>query len=225
MSSGEPACVFCFFSLPNVGYLYSLKGGVELLSTYQYPEKVLEAALTDHLLHVITKYVCSCKGTEIQESALEVSLRDLAFILKSDPLLYLRHNFIEEKEIHLLHCIVRKHWLTLWLCLAGVLCSVSQSAVQQWRPGLKTLTLTPPWRYEPRLPHHSSSFRKFDLFPLVQKCQTVSHPGPHPLHPTPPNKKKWKNFKRLPSWKLYFCSKITNFLCIIFCIYNFLYII
>lgn len=55
----EPACVFCFFSLPTAGYLYSLKGGVELLSTYQYPEKVLRAVLTDHLLHVITKYVRS----------------------------------------------------------------------------------------------------------------------------------------------------------------------
>lgn len=59
MSLEEPACMFCFFSLPNTGYLYSLKGGVELLSTYQYPEKVLEAVLTDFLLHVITKYVCS----------------------------------------------------------------------------------------------------------------------------------------------------------------------
>ncbi|KAK1896416.1 Hermansky-Pudlak syndrome 3 protein, partial [Dissostichus eleginoides] len=56
----EPACVFCFFSLPNAGYLYSLKGGVELLSTYQYPEKVLKAVLTDHLLHVITKSALQC---------------------------------------------------------------------------------------------------------------------------------------------------------------------
>lgn len=56
----EPACVFCFFSLPNAGYLYSLKGGVELLSAYQYPEKVLEAVLTDHLLHVITKSALQC---------------------------------------------------------------------------------------------------------------------------------------------------------------------
>ncbi|KAM9848485.1 BLOC-2 complex member HPS3 [Aulostomus maculatus] len=59
-SSDEPACVFCFFSLPTVGYLYSLKGGVELVSTYQYPEKVLEAVLTDHLLHVITKSALQC---------------------------------------------------------------------------------------------------------------------------------------------------------------------
>ncbi|XP_061680263.1 Hermansky-Pudlak syndrome 3 protein isoform X2 [Syngnathoides biaculeatus] len=56
----EPTCVFCFFSLPTTGYLYSLKGGVELLSTYQYPEKVLEAVLTDYLLHVITKSALQC---------------------------------------------------------------------------------------------------------------------------------------------------------------------
>lgn len=59
VSLEEPACIFCFFSLPSVGYLYSLKGGVELLSAYQYPEKVLGAVLTDHLLHVITKYTRS----------------------------------------------------------------------------------------------------------------------------------------------------------------------
>lgn len=56
VSEEEPACIFCYFSLPTTGYLYSLKGGIELLSTYQYPEKVLEAVLTDYLLHVITKY-------------------------------------------------------------------------------------------------------------------------------------------------------------------------
>ncbi|XP_035502478.1 Hermansky-Pudlak syndrome 3 protein isoform X3 [Scophthalmus maximus] len=60
VSTEEPACVFCFFSLPNAGYLYSLKGGVELLSAYQYPEKVLEAVLTDQLLHVITKNALQC---------------------------------------------------------------------------------------------------------------------------------------------------------------------
>ncbi|KAM7387706.1 hypothetical protein PAMP_023927 [Pampus punctatissimus] len=60
VSLDEPACVFCFFSLPTAGYLYSLKGGVELLSAYQYPEKVLEAVLTDHLLHVITKSALQC---------------------------------------------------------------------------------------------------------------------------------------------------------------------
>uniref|UniRef100_A0A665TJ91 HPS3 biogenesis of lysosomal organelles complex 2 subunit 1 n=1 Tax=Echeneis naucrates TaxID=173247 RepID=A0A665TJ91_ECHNA len=59
-SVDEPACLFCFFSLPAIGYLYSLKGGVELLSTYEYPEKILEAVLTDHLLHVITRSALQC---------------------------------------------------------------------------------------------------------------------------------------------------------------------
>ncbi|KAG7266207.1 hypothetical protein CRUP_012636 [Coryphaenoides rupestris] len=57
---GEPSCVFCFFSLPTAGYLYSLRGGVELLSAYQYPEKVQRAVLTDHLLHIITKSALQC---------------------------------------------------------------------------------------------------------------------------------------------------------------------
>lgn len=60
VSREDPACMFCFFSLPTTGYLYSLKGGVELLSTYHYPEKVLEAVLTDYLLHVITKSALQC---------------------------------------------------------------------------------------------------------------------------------------------------------------------
>ncbi|XP_058495268.1 Hermansky-Pudlak syndrome 3 protein isoform X1 [Solea solea] len=60
VSTEEPACLFCFFSLPNAGYLYSLKSGVELLSAYQYPERVQEAVLSDHLLHVITKNALQC---------------------------------------------------------------------------------------------------------------------------------------------------------------------
>ncbi|XP_037626797.1 Hermansky-Pudlak syndrome 3 protein isoform X3 [Sebastes umbrosus] len=60
VSPEDPECIFCFFSLPSAGYLYSLKGGVELLSAYQYPEKVLKAVLTDHLLHVITKSALQC---------------------------------------------------------------------------------------------------------------------------------------------------------------------
>ncbi|KAK7888613.1 hypothetical protein WMY93_024173 [Mugilogobius chulae] len=60
LPADEPACVFCFFSLPNAGYLYSLKGGVELISSYQYPEKVLEAVLTNHLLHVVTRNALQC---------------------------------------------------------------------------------------------------------------------------------------------------------------------
>lgn len=51
----EPVCVFCFFSLPNAGFMYSLKNTVELISTYQYPEKAHQAALCDQFLYVITR--------------------------------------------------------------------------------------------------------------------------------------------------------------------------
>ncbi|KAF7202799.1 BLOC-2 complex member HPS3 isoform X2 [Nothobranchius furzeri] len=78
----EPACVFCFFSLPNAGYLYSLRGGVELLSTYQYPEKVQEAVLTDHLLHVITKSAlqsftvrCAAVAARIEDPYIDTTIK------------------------------------------------------------------------------------------------------------------------------------------------------
>lgn len=51
----EPPFIFCFFSLPNVGYVYSLKNSVELISTYQYPEKSLQSVLSNKFLYVITK--------------------------------------------------------------------------------------------------------------------------------------------------------------------------
>ncbi|XP_031431435.1 Hermansky-Pudlak syndrome 3 protein isoform X3 [Clupea harengus] len=56
----DPACVFCFFSLPNTGYMYSIKGLVELVSAYQYPEKAQQAVLSSHFLHVITKNALQC---------------------------------------------------------------------------------------------------------------------------------------------------------------------
>ncbi|XP_076879476.1 BLOC-2 complex member HPS3 isoform X3 [Brachyhypopomus gauderio] len=56
----EPLCVFCFFSMPSAGYLYSLKNPVELISTYQYPEKAHQAALCDQFLYVITRNALQC---------------------------------------------------------------------------------------------------------------------------------------------------------------------
>ncbi|XP_052336165.1 BLOC-2 complex member HPS3-like isoform X2 [Oncorhynchus keta] len=56
----EPTCVFCFFSLPNTGYVYSVRGGVEMVSVYQYPEKAQQAVLTDLFLHIITKNALQC---------------------------------------------------------------------------------------------------------------------------------------------------------------------
>lgn len=78
----EPACVFCFFSLPNAGYLYSLKGCVELLSTYQYPEKVLEAVLTNHLLHVVTRSAlqsftvrCAALAARVEDPYIDTTMK------------------------------------------------------------------------------------------------------------------------------------------------------
>ncbi|XP_014167808.1 Hermansky-Pudlak syndrome 3 protein isoform X1 [Geospiza fortis] len=52
--------LFCFFSLPHVGYLYSLGKLVELISTYQYSEKSEQAVLTPQFLHVITSQNLQC---------------------------------------------------------------------------------------------------------------------------------------------------------------------
>uniref|UniRef100_A0A3B4XY45 HPS3 biogenesis of lysosomal organelles complex 2 subunit 1 n=1 Tax=Seriola lalandi dorsalis TaxID=1841481 RepID=A0A3B4XY45_SERLL len=81
LSTDRPACVFCFFSLPTAGYLYSLRGGVELLSAYQYPEKVLEAVLTDHLLHVITNALqcftvrCAAVAARIEDPYIDTTMK------------------------------------------------------------------------------------------------------------------------------------------------------
>ncbi|XP_041126699.1 Hermansky-Pudlak syndrome 3 protein isoform X1 [Polyodon spathula] len=57
---GEPLSMFCFISLPNTGYLYSIRNGVELTSTYQYPEKAQQAVLSNQFLHVITRNALQC---------------------------------------------------------------------------------------------------------------------------------------------------------------------
>ncbi|XP_051978072.1 Hermansky-Pudlak syndrome 3 protein isoform X2 [Xyrauchen texanus] len=56
----EPTCMFIFFSLPNTSYIYSLKNSVELVSTYQYPEKALQSVLSDQFLYVITRNALQC---------------------------------------------------------------------------------------------------------------------------------------------------------------------
>ncbi|XP_054242009.1 BLOC-2 complex member HPS3 isoform X2 [Indicator indicator] len=56
----ELLSLFCFFSLPHVGYLYSVGNVVELISTYQYSEKSEQAVLTPQFLHVITSENLQC---------------------------------------------------------------------------------------------------------------------------------------------------------------------
>ncbi|NXH20348.1 HPS3 protein, partial [Bucco capensis] len=56
----ELLSLFCFFSLPHVGYLYSVGKLIELISTYQYSEKSEQAVLTPQFLHVITRESLQC---------------------------------------------------------------------------------------------------------------------------------------------------------------------
>ncbi|XP_055579225.1 BLOC-2 complex member HPS3 isoform X3 [Falco cherrug] len=56
----ELMSLFCFFSLPHVGYVYSVGKLVELISTYQYSEKSEQAVLTPQFLHVITSENLQC---------------------------------------------------------------------------------------------------------------------------------------------------------------------
>ncbi|XP_064021386.1 BLOC-2 complex member HPS3 isoform X2 [Pogoniulus pusillus] len=56
----ELLSLFCFFSLPHVGYLYSVGSSVELISTYQYSERSEQAVLTPQFLHVITSENLQC---------------------------------------------------------------------------------------------------------------------------------------------------------------------
>ncbi|XP_072474363.1 BLOC-2 complex member HPS3 isoform X2 [Notamacropus eugenii] len=56
----ELLSLFCFFSLPHIGYLYMAVKSVELVSVYQYPEKCQQAVLTPQFLHVITSNNLQC---------------------------------------------------------------------------------------------------------------------------------------------------------------------
>uniref|UniRef100_A0ABM5G3D5 BLOC-2 complex member HPS3 isoform X1 n=1 Tax=Pogona vitticeps TaxID=103695 RepID=A0ABM5G3D5_9SAUR len=56
----ELLCLFCFFSLPHIGYLYTISNLVELISTYHYSERSQQAVLTPQFLHVITSNNLQC---------------------------------------------------------------------------------------------------------------------------------------------------------------------
>ncbi|XP_073916415.1 BLOC-2 complex member HPS3 isoform X4 [Castor canadensis] len=56
----ELLSLFCFFSLPHMGYLYMVVKSVELMSVYQYPETSQQAVLTPQFLHVITSNNLQC---------------------------------------------------------------------------------------------------------------------------------------------------------------------
>ncbi|XP_040283967.1 Hermansky-Pudlak syndrome 3 protein [Bufo bufo] len=59
-SQKEVSSLFCFFSMPHAGFLYTLVNAVELISVYQYPERSQQAVLTPQFLHVITSNNLQC---------------------------------------------------------------------------------------------------------------------------------------------------------------------
>ncbi|XP_041418040.1 HPS3, biogenesis of lysosomal organelles complex 2 subunit 1 L homeolog isoform X1 [Xenopus laevis] len=56
----ELLAMFCFFSMPNTGFLYSIGSTVVRISLYQYPEMSQQAVLTPQFLHVITRNNLQC---------------------------------------------------------------------------------------------------------------------------------------------------------------------
>ncbi|KAM4694171.1 BLOC-2 complex member HPS3 [Discoglossus pictus] len=56
----ELLSMFCFFSMPQTGYLYTVGNVAELISAYQYPERSQQAVLTPQFLHVITSNNLQC---------------------------------------------------------------------------------------------------------------------------------------------------------------------
>ncbi|KAM3930466.1 BLOC-2 complex member HPS3 [Leptodactylus fuscus] len=59
-SQKEISSLFCFFSMPHAGFLYTLVSAVEQISVYQYPERSQQAVLTPQFLHVITSNNLQC---------------------------------------------------------------------------------------------------------------------------------------------------------------------
>lgn len=83
--NSDPACMFCFFSLPNTGYMYSLKNDVMLISTYQYPEKAHQALLCNQFLHVITQNALQCFSVRCSAVAARVEDPYIDTTMKACP--------------------------------------------------------------------------------------------------------------------------------------------
>ncbi|XP_060053527.1 BLOC-2 complex member HPS3 isoform X2 [Erinaceus europaeus] len=81
----ELLSLFCFFSLPHVGYLYMVAKSVELMSVYQYPEKSQQAVLTPQFLHVITSNNLQCFTVRCSAAAAREEDPDADTTLKACP--------------------------------------------------------------------------------------------------------------------------------------------
>ncbi|KAM8953157.1 BLOC-2 complex member HPS3 [Pelodytes ibericus] len=65
----ELLSLFCFFSMPHTGYLYTVGNVVKTISVYQYPERCQQAVLTPQFLHVITSNNLQCFTVRCSASA------------------------------------------------------------------------------------------------------------------------------------------------------------
>ncbi|XP_067898717.1 Hermansky-Pudlak syndrome 3 protein isoform X2 [Heterodontus francisci] len=75
--------LFCFFSLPHIGYLYAVGNMVQQLSTYNYPEKAKQAVLSSQFLHVITRnnllcYTVRCSAVAARDKDPEMDTNNKA---------------------------------------------------------------------------------------------------------------------------------------------------
>ncbi|XP_041030221.1 Hermansky-Pudlak syndrome 3 protein isoform X2 [Carcharodon carcharias] len=75
--------LFCFFSLPHVGYLYAVGNMVQQLSTYSYPEKAKQAVISPQFLHVITRnnllcYTVRCSAVAARDKDPEMDTNNKA---------------------------------------------------------------------------------------------------------------------------------------------------
>nr|XP_019604393.1 PREDICTED: Hermansky-Pudlak syndrome 3 protein isoform X1 [Rhinolophus sinicus] len=81
----ELLSLFCFFSLPHVGYLYMVVKSVELMSVYQYPERSQQAVLTPQFLHVITSNYLQCFTVRCSAAAAREEDPDMDSTVKACP--------------------------------------------------------------------------------------------------------------------------------------------
>ncbi|KAM5274885.1 BLOC-2 complex member HPS3 isoform 2-T5 [Hipposideros larvatus] len=81
----ELLSLFCFFSLPHVGYLYMIVKSVELMSVYQYPERSQQAVLTPQFLHVITSNYLQCFTVRCSAAAAREEDPDMDSTVKACP--------------------------------------------------------------------------------------------------------------------------------------------
>ncbi|KAE8604321.1 hypothetical protein XENTR_v10014666 [Xenopus tropicalis] len=81
----EVLVMFCFFSMPHTGFLYSIGSTVKLLSLYQYPETSQQAVLTPQFLHVITRNNLQCFTVRCSAAAVREEDPYIDTTMKSCP--------------------------------------------------------------------------------------------------------------------------------------------